>query len=54
MRSSDLGAGGHTYGAGKAFCAGMDLDELKNLLGKTQDENVKDSSRMASHLPAHL
>jgi methylglutaconyl-CoA hydratase len=34
-------------GAGKAFCAGLDLDELKNLLGKTQDENVKDSSRMA-------
>jgi methylglutaconyl-CoA hydratase len=25
----------------------VDLDELKNLLGKTQDENVKDSSRMA-------
>ena len=22
-------------GAGKAFCAGLDLDELKNLLGKT-------------------
>src|ERR1700692_2605249 len=34
-------------GAGKAFCAGLDLDELKNLLGNTQDENVKDSSRMA-------
>lgn len=34
-------------GAGKAFCAGMDLDELKSLLGKTHDENVKDSSRMA-------
>ena len=33
-------------GAGKAFCAGMDLDELKNLLGKTPDENVKDSARM--------
>ena len=33
-------------GAGKAFCAGLDLDELKNLLGKTQDENVEDSSRM--------
>jgi methylglutaconyl-CoA hydratase len=35
-------------GAGKAFCAGMDLDELKGLLGKTHDENVKDSLRMAS------
>jgi methylglutaconyl-CoA hydratase len=34
-------------GAGKAFCAGMDLDELKSLLGKTHDENVKDSSTMA-------
>jgi len=34
-------------GAGKAFCAGMDLDELKSLLGKTHDENVKDSTRMA-------
>lgn len=33
-------------GAGKAFCAGLDLDELKNLLGKTAEENVKDSSRM--------
>jgi len=34
-------------GAGKAFCAGMDLDELKSLLGKTHDENVRDSARMA-------
>jgi methylglutaconyl-CoA hydratase len=34
-------------GAGKAFCAGIDLDELKALLGKTHDENVQDSSRMA-------
>jgi methylglutaconyl-CoA hydratase len=35
-------------GAGKAFCAGMDLDELKSLLGKTHDENVKDSAKMAA------
>jgi methylglutaconyl-CoA hydratase len=35
-------------GAGKAFCAGMDLDELKSLLGKTHDDNVKDSARMAA------
>jgi methylglutaconyl-CoA hydratase len=35
-------------GAGKAFCAGMDLEELKRLLGKTHDENVKDSAGMAS------
>jgi len=34
-------------GAGKAFCAGMDLDELKSLVGKTHEENVKDSARMA-------
>ena len=34
-------------GAGKAFCAGMDLDELKSLLGKTHDENVRDSAVMA-------
>jgi len=34
-------------GTGKAFCAGLDLDELKNLLGKTHDQNVEDSSRMA-------
>jgi len=34
-------------GAGKAFCAGLDLEELKSLLGKTHDENVKDSTRMA-------
>src|SRR6476469_2671585 len=33
-------------GAGKAFCAGLDLEELKSLLGKTHDENVKDSARM--------
>jgi methylglutaconyl-CoA hydratase len=34
-------------GSGKAFCAGMDLEELKSLLGKTHDENVRDSTRMA-------
>ncbi len=34
-------------GAGKAFCAGMDLEELKSLLGKTHSENVADSARMA-------
>src|SRR5258708_1646345 len=35
-------------GAGKAFCAGMDLDELKSLIGKTHAENVEDSRRMAT------
>src|SRR5258705_12975499 len=34
-------------GAGKAFCAGMDLEELGTLTGKSHDENVKDSRRMA-------
>ncbi|MGA9799811.1 MAG: enoyl-CoA hydratase-related protein [Terriglobales bacterium] len=34
-------------GAGKAFCAGMDLEELKALVGRTHDENVRDSSRVA-------
>jgi methylglutaconyl-CoA hydratase len=34
-------------GAGKAFCAGMDIEELKSLLGKTHEQNVEDSSRMA-------
>lgn len=35
-------------GAGKAFCAGMDLDELKSLVGKTHEESLKDSARMAA------
>jgi methylglutaconyl-CoA hydratase len=34
-------------GAGKAFCAGMDLDELKSLTGKSHAENVEDSRRVA-------
>lgn len=34
-------------GAGKAFCAGMDLDELKSLTGKTQEQNIADSRHMA-------
>ncbi len=34
-------------GTGKAFCAGLDLEELKSLLGKTHEENVRDSARMA-------
>jgi methylglutaconyl-CoA hydratase len=34
-------------GAGKAFCAGMDLEELKSLAGKTHDENVEGSKKMA-------
>src|SRR5207248_1005303 len=34
-------------GAGKAFCAGLDLDNLKSLVGKTHEENLKDSAFMA-------
>ncbi len=34
-------------GAGKAFCAGLDLDDLKSLVGKTHEENLQDSARMA-------
>lgn len=35
-------------GSGKAFCAGMDLDELKSLLDKSHDENLKDSAEIAT------
>jgi methylglutaconyl-CoA hydratase len=33
-------------GAGKAFCSGMDLDNLKALLGRSPEENLKDSQTM--------
>src|SRR2546429_578075 len=33
-------------GAGKAFCSGMDLDDLKALAARSQAENVKDSETM--------
>lgn len=33
-------------GAGKAFCSGMDLDNLKALLGRTPEENLQDSETM--------
>ncbi|HLK54228.1 MAG TPA: enoyl-CoA hydratase-related protein, partial [Candidatus Angelobacter sp.] len=35
-------------GAGKAFCSGMDLDNLKQLTGRTHEQNVDDSETMAS------
>lgn len=34
-------------GAGKAFCSGMDLDNLKSLVGRTQEQNIEDSRTMA-------
>ena len=33
-------------GAGKAFCSGMDLDNLKSLLGRSPEQNLKDSRTM--------
>lgn len=34
-------------GAGKAFCSGMDLDNLRALVGRSPEQNVKDSETMA-------
>ena len=34
-------------GAGKAFCSGMDLDNLKALAGRSADQSLKDSKTMA-------
>jgi methylglutaconyl-CoA hydratase len=33
-------------GAGKAFCSGMDLENLKSLLGRTPEQNLSDSQTM--------
>jgi methylglutaconyl-CoA hydratase len=33
-------------GAGKAFCSGMDLENLKALVGRTPEQNVQDSETM--------
>ncbi|MFZ0807863.1 MAG: enoyl-CoA hydratase-related protein [Candidatus Sulfotelmatobacter sp.] len=33
-------------GAGKAFCSGMDLENLKALLGRTAEQNLQDSQTM--------
>ncbi len=35
-------------GAGKAFCSGMDLDNLKQLTGRSHEQNIADSETMAS------
>jgi methylglutaconyl-CoA hydratase len=34
-------------GAGSAFCAGMDLENLKQLIGRSDEQNLKDSETMA-------
>jgi methylglutaconyl-CoA hydratase len=34
-------------GRGSAFCAGLDLEHLKSLIGKTQTEHREDSQRIA-------
>lgn len=34
-------------GAGKAFCSGMDLENLKSLIGRTPEQNIEDSRTMA-------
>lgn len=34
-------------GAGKAFCSGMDLDNLKALVGRSPEQNLKDSETVA-------
>jgi methylglutaconyl-CoA hydratase len=33
-------------GSGKAFCSGMDLDNLKALIGRTREQNLADSRTM--------
>jgi methylglutaconyl-CoA hydratase len=35
-------------GAGKAFCSGMDLDDLKSLIGRKPEQNLEDSRTMVS------
>ena len=35
-------------GAGKAFCSGMDLENLKALIGRTPEQNIEDSRTMVS------
>jgi methylglutaconyl-CoA hydratase len=34
-------------GAGKSFCSGMDLEDLKALVGRSPEQNLKDSETMA-------
>jgi methylglutaconyl-CoA hydratase len=37
-------------GSGKAFCAGMDLDELQSLARQTQQKNLEDARRITKML----
>lgn len=34
-------------GSGTAFCAGMDLEDLRGLIGRTPEQNLKDSETIA-------
>jgi methylglutaconyl-CoA hydratase len=34
-------------GEGQAFCSGMDLDDLKGLIGRSPEQNLEDSKTMA-------
>jgi len=34
-------------GAGKAFCSGMDLENLKTLIGRSSEQSLKDTQTMA-------
>jgi methylglutaconyl-CoA hydratase len=34
-------------GSGKAFCSGMDLDNLRSITGRTPEDNLADSATMA-------
>ncbi|HLW54671.1 MAG TPA: enoyl-CoA hydratase-related protein [Candidatus Angelobacter sp.] len=34
-------------GSGTAFCAGMDMDNLRQLIGRSDEQNLKDSQTMA-------
>src|SRR5579875_1400970 len=38
-------------GAGRAFCAGMDLEALRNLASQTPEQHAADAERMPNVLP---
>ena len=37
-------------GAGKSFCSGMDLENLKTLTGRSPEQSLKDSETMARRI----